>query len=572
MNAQSTPNLTVTLDNSFGGSRSISTPPLTKKQRKQLNKHQSQSASNMMSSPVITANASFGSPYNTPLTKKQKKQLNTPLITPPKTDFMVSADIFNALNKNPVSALNELCQKNGRTVSFDLVAENRFNQKNKFTVAANVSGRMYDAVTASNMKDARREAADVALKQGEGTAFRTQSQQSVQNVLSPNATHFDKMAALSHRTFIEKSNMVQEKFAGRKVIACMIMKRAESDEGVVVALGAGNRCITGQRLSMEGKVVNDSHAEIVCRRAFISYLYKELENHIAGKQSIFQNGGSNGKFSVKEGVSFHLYISTAPCGDGALFTPRQDEKISDFPKKHSPVFSSKVHGITRSKIENGEGTIPIEKEEAVQTFDGILRGQRLRTMSCSDKICRWNVVGVQGALLSHFMDPVYLGSLTLGYLYDHGHLCRAICCRLDKNSTGDFEGKLAEPFRLNHPWIGRVTQYEAGRETEKTNNISINWSFYDTTPEVTDGRTGAQMSRTGGIPTPSRLCKYEMLNRFRSLIGKTNQHKHLSEDQSYRELKDSALEFQNTKQLMMETLRTMNYGPWVKKPREQDMF
>ena len=62
----------------------------------------------------------------------------------------------------------------------------------------------------------------------------------------------------------------------------------------------------------------------------------------------------------------------------------------------------------------GEGTIPIEPGFKGQTFDGILRGERLRTMSCTDKVCRWNVVGMQGALLSHFLEPVYLDSLTLG--------------------------------------------------------------------------------------------------------------------------------------------------------------
>jgi len=346
----------------------------------------------------------------------------------------------------------------------------------------------------------------------------------------------------------------------------------------------GNRCITGQRLSMEGKVVNDSHAEIICRRAFISFLYAELEKHFSdpGQSTIFEAGNYAGKCKLREGVTFHLYISTAPCGDGALFTPRQNNSNNkEFPLEHTPTFTAKSHGILRSKIEDGEGTIPIDACDARQTFDGILRGERLRTMSCSDKICRWNVLGLQGALLSLLIDPIYLESLTLGYLYDHGHLARSICCRLDKGAQKEGGGgvkKLDEilpmPYYLNHPWIGCVTQYEASRETEKTNNVSINWSLHDQAPEVTDGRTGTQLGRTGVTPTQSRLCKLVLMKRFQSLVCKKPELSNLfgGASSSYKELKEQAVDFQKAKQCMLDRIRLLKYGPWVEKPVEQDMF
>lgn len=78
---------------------------------------------------------------------------------------------------------------------------------------------------------------------------------------------------------------------------------------------------------------------------------------------------------------------------------------------------------------------------SVRTKPG--RGDPTLSVSCSDKILRWNCVGIQGALLSLLLDRIYLSSIIVGNddsLYSEEALKRAV---IERN---------AEVARLNrHP-------------------------------------------------------------------------------------------------------------------------
>ena len=79
-----------------------------------------------------------------------------------------------------------------------------------------------------------------------------------------------------------------------------------------------------------------------------------------------------------------------------------DQTGASFDLKLSQVLFSMRLQVCADFIYSGMGTVPLPNGGRLQTWDGVVSGDRLLTMACSDKLLAWNVVGLQGALLRFF--------------------------------------------------------------------------------------------------------------------------------------------------------------------------
>ncbi|CAI5743056.1 unnamed protein product [Peronospora destructor] len=234
----------------------------------------------------------------------------------------------------------------------------------------------------------------------------------------------------------------------------------------VLTAATGNKCLGRRDLNANGLVVNDCHAEVLARRALLRYLYIEAllckENKPeSNEQSIFEYHSTSRRLVLKPQHSLHLFISEAPCGDAAIYELRQEvvdqlvqqrtagcNTTDDETGNQVPYRSElRVTGAKRprhrdtllpdkrftqtagvARVKSGRSDLPLDK----QTL----------SMSCSDKLAKWNALGLQGSLLLQWFEPVFLSSIcvsrddkAMSVVKQERALRRAVCTRLKERGA-----------------------------------------------------------------------------------------------------------------------------------------
>ncbi|XP_032132607.1 double-stranded RNA-specific editase 1 isoform X1 [Sapajus apella] len=506
--------------------------------------------------------------------------------------------------KNPVMILNEL--RPG--LKYDFLSESGESHAKSFVMSVVVDGQFFEG-SGRNKKLAKARAAQSAL----ATIFNLRLDQTPSRQPIPSEglqLHLpqvlaDAVSRLVLGKFGDLTDNFSSPHARRKVLAGVVMTTGtDVKDAKVISVSTGTKCINGEYMSDRGLALNDCHAEIISRRSLLRFLYTQLELYLNNKddqkRSIFQKS-ERGGFRLKDNVQFHLYISTSPCGDARIFSPHEpilegsrsvtqagvqwcshgslqprppgllrDPLTSTFPRKAAGTTepadrhpNRKARGQLRTKIESGEGTIPVRSNASIQTWDGVLQGERLLTMSCSDKIARWNVVGIQGSLLSIFVEPIYFSSIILGSLYHGDHLSRAMYQRISNIED------LPPLYTLNKPLLSGISNAEA-RQPGKAPNFSVNWTVGDSAIEVINATTGKDE-----LGRASRLCKHALYCRWMRVHGKVPSHllrSKITKPNMYHESKLAAKEYQAAKARLFTAFIKAGLGAWVEKPTEQDQF
>uniref|UniRef100_A0A915IDS0 tRNA-specific adenosine deaminase 1 n=1 Tax=Romanomermis culicivorax TaxID=13658 RepID=A0A915IDS0_ROMCU len=319
-------------------------------------------------------------------------------------------------------------------------------------------------------------------------------------------------------------------------LAAICSFSVDRGEITLLCMATGTKCLGAKDIDHHGFRVNDSHAEVLCRRVFIKFLMDEIDKMLS--QDDYESAylikctvpAMQNIFEWRSNQKLIMVLTHTPCGDASIFQKLDSPNNDDPPPCKTSKKDINRTGARSVIGQAADPCLPGADYHCVGSFrtkPG--RGDPTLSMSCSDKMAKWQILGLQGSLLSHFITtPIRANFIVVtSEHYSEDSMKRALCYRNPAGSDYKLE--------IVNVRVKFVHGKPVNRDNLRPNPISLVWNKNMQRPEylVNGYRQGANIKKLSFLAGRSDekaqlalcscVCRRKLSDKYLTLLEKSEE-------------------------------------------------